>query len=91
MILASPSSSPDGVPTGETESGVGNPFLFQGLGWDGNRILSRRRRCVDPQVGRALKPKIAKGVPWEIFAVRKTTRGVSARLITSTACPIAFP
>ena len=45
--------STDGLPTGETESGVGNPFLFHGMEWDAELSLYHGGNgdYVDPQTG----------------------------------------
>ncbi len=45
--------SADGLPTGEMESGVGNPFLFHGMEWDVELSLYHGGNgdYVDPQTG----------------------------------------
>jgi YD repeat-containing protein len=84
--------SPDGVPTGETESGVGNPYLFHGLEWDvaAGFYHDGAGGYVDPQVGRALKPKIAKeshgrsrgaeNNPWSQRSINNINGGMPNRI-----------
>jgi len=61
----------DGSPTGETESGVGNPFLFAGMRWDSETGFYEG--CYDPANGRGTgRLRIDGGMPNRI-AMNVTT------------------
>jgi YD repeat-containing protein len=72
--------STDGLPTGETESGVGNPFLFHGMEWEAElgwyhvrdyNWRSSGGQFLDPQTGRASHGK------WKTFRGTGTGRSFS--------------
>jgi YD repeat-containing protein len=79
--------SADGFPTGETESGVGNPFLFGGLEWEPQLGFYHRvgrtsgGDYFDPQTGQSTsKLKIDGGMPNRIsmnVTVPKQTQGAT--------------
>ncbi len=76
--------STDGLPTGETESGVGNPFLFHGMEWDTGIGFYRQASggYFDPQTGRLISSinGINGGMPNRIsmnVTVPKQTQGAT--------------
>lgn len=79
--------SVDGFPTGEMESGVGNPFLFGGLEWEAQLGFYHRAGRTsggdyfDPQTGQSTsKLKIDGGMPNRIsmnVTVPKQTQGAT--------------
>ncbi len=74
--------STDGVPTGEMESGVGNPFLFRGMEWD---VETGFYHCpsggyFDPLSGQSTSRDLNGGMPNRIsmnFTVPKQTQGAT--------------
>jgi hypothetical protein len=74
--------SPDGVPTGEAESGVGNPFLFHGLAWEPQTGLYRCSlgEYFDPRSGESTSRLGPGGMPNRIsmnVTVPRQTQGAT--------------
>jgi YD repeat-containing protein len=91
--------STDGLPTGEVESGVGNPFLFHGMTWDSETGLyywkefspAEEQLKNNPRHRTAyLDPKTGRATRGKVIDVRDNGMGFAANNPWSGGAPIAI-